>query len=430
MADRRSRLLATAGGASARRPRPALRLPLRVLMLLALAACQQQAASKPAAPPPAPVTVAKPVVKTVMERDDFTGRFDAVAAVEIRARVGGYLASVNFIDGAMVKAGDLLFVIDRRPYEAAFNQASAEVAAAQTRLDFARSELDRTERLARGGNAPESKLDEARQNFLGGQAELNGAKAALEKARLDLDFTEIKSPISGRISRKLVTEGNLISANATLLTTVVAVDPIHFYFDVDERSYNAYVRQDREGTKPDGRTNPPPVTVSLGDDREAPRDGRLDFIDNRIDQATGTMRARAIFDNKDQRYTPGMFGRISIPGSGDYKGVLIPDEAIGADQDRRFVYVVADDGGLRQQVVRPGPRIDGYRVIRQGLTGEESIVINGIQRIRPGAKIAPQPTTLPPTRVAAHGTGNAGPPGTTVNANGTDKSETAGGAAP
>lgn len=366
---------------------------------LALAACQQQASSTPAAPPPAPVTVAKPVVKTITERDDFTGRFDAVAAVEIRARVGGYLASVNFTDGAMVKAGDMLFVIDRRPYEAAFTQANAEVAAAQTRLDFARQELDRTERLARSGNAPESRLDENRQNFLAAQAELNGARAVLEKARLDLEFTQITAPISGRIGRKLVTEGNLISANSSLLTTVVAVDPIYFYFDVDERSYDAYVRQ---GQNTEGGTSPP-VTVSLGDGREAPRDGKLDFVDNRIDEATGTMRVRAILDNKDMRYTPGMFGRISIPGSDAYQGVLIPDEAIGADQDRRFVYVVAEDGSLNQQVVRPGPRIDGYRVVRQGLTGGETIVVNGIQRIRPGAKIAPQPTTLPPTRTAANG---------------------------
>ncbi len=391
---------------------------------LALAACQQQASSKPAAPPPAPVTVAKPVVKTITERDEFTGRFDAVAAVEIRARVGGYLASVNFTDGAMVKAGDMLFVIDRRPYEAAFTQANAEVAAAQTRLDFARAELDRTERLARSGNAPESKLDENRQNFLAGQAELNGARAALEKARLDLEFTQIKAPISGRIGRKLVTEGNLINANSTLLTTVVAIDPIYFYFDVDERSYDAYVRQ---GQNTEGATSPP-VTVSLGDGREAPRDGKLDFIDNRIDEATGTMRVRAILDNKDMRYTPGMFGRISIPGSDAYQGVLIPDEAIGADQDRRFVYVVAEDGSLHQQVVRPGPRIDGYRVVRQGLSGGETIVVNGIQRIRPGAKIAPQPTTLPPTRTAANGSGN---PGTTVKEGGDGQgSKTASGAAP
>ncbi len=418
MAHRRSEFL---GRAIGRVWRLCLSPPLPALLLVpALAACQQQSgATQAAAPPPTPVTVAKPVVKDVIERDDFTGRFDAVAAVEVRARVGGYLASVNFTDGAMVKAGDLLFVIDRRPYEAAFNQANADVTVAQTRVDLARTDFDRVERLARTGNAPESRLDEARQSFLGGQAQLAGARAALEKARLDLEFTEIKSPITGRISRKLVTEGNLISANTTLLTTVVALDPIHFYFDVDERSYNAYMWQNREGAKPNGSADPPPVSVSLGDERERPRDGRLDFIDNRIDQATGTMRARALFDNRDQMFTPGMFGRISIPGSGVYKGILIPDEAIGADQDRRFVYVVADDGNVRQQVVRPGPRIDGYRVIRQGLTGEESVVVAGIQRIRPGVKIAPQPTTLPPERR---------PPGN--GGNGGQSSATASGAAP
>jgi multidrug efflux system membrane fusion protein len=375
-----------------------LRLGAVVSAMLLLAACEE-AGSKTAAapPPPPPVTVAKPVVKEIVEVDEFTGRFDAVASVEIRARVDGFLESVQFADGAIVKEGDLLFVIDRRPYQATLAQADASLVSARARLDFARQELDRVERLTRGGNAPERQLDERRQQFLSAQADVNGAQGALTQARLDLGFTEIRAPISGRISRKLVTEGNLIRANDTMLTTIVALDPIYFYFDVDERSYLAYVRRIQNGDREnDGHG----VKLALADERELTHDGKLDFTDNRLDQATGTMRTRAVLENKSHLMMPGMFGRIGIPGSNRYSAVLVPDEAIGADLDRRFVYVVAEDGTVSQKVVRPGPRFDGYRIVRTGLTGDETIIVNGMQRARFG-KITPQPTTLPPVREAS-----------------------------
>jgi RND family efflux transporter MFP subunit len=366
--------------------------------ILLLAACDNASGSKPAAaPPPPPVTVAKPVVKEVVERDEFTGRFDATAWVEIRARVAGYLDSVEFKDGAMVKEGDLLFVIDRRPFQAALAQADASLVSARARLDFARQELERVERLTRSGNAPERQLDERRQQFLSAQADVNGAQGALTQARLDLGFTEVKAPISGKISRKLVTEGNLIRANETLLTTITALDPIYFYFDVDERSYLAYERMSRTGGS---RQTGYEIMVALADEPDPKHKGVVDFIDNRVDQATGTMRGRAILENKDLFLTPGLFGRISIPGSERYKAVLVPDEAIGADLDRRFVYVVGQDGTVSQKVVRPGPRYDGYRIVRSGLTGDETIIVNGTQRARFG-KVTPQQTTLPPVREAA-----------------------------
>jgi RND family efflux transporter MFP subunit len=316
----------------------------------------------------------------------------------VRARVDGYLDSVAFTDGAMVKKGDLLFVIDQRPFRNAIDQAEARLAEAQTQLQFTRVDLERVEQLARSGNAPARQVDERRQQFEAAQAEVTGAQAAFDQAKLELEYTEIRAPLSGRISRKLVTEGNLISANESLLTTIVALDPIYFYFDVDERSYLAYVRMGRDGTRPSARENAFEVAVALADEDEPQHKGRMNFVDNRVDEDTGTMRGRAIFDNEDYFLTPGLFGRIVIPGSGHYRAVLVPDEAIGADLGRRFVYVVGGDGSISQQVIRPGPRHDGYRVVRGGLTGDETIIINGVQRVRFADRITPEETTLPPSR--------------------------------
>jgi membrane fusion protein, multidrug efflux system len=350
-------------------------------------------------PGPPPVTVAKPVVKDLIEWDEFTGRFEASAAVDLRARVNGFLESVHFADGALVKQGDLLFIIDRRPYQAIVNHAQAVLNAAQTRFDFTKVEFERADRLMRSNTISERTLDERRQQYLSAQADVNGARATLDQARLDLGFTEIRAPISGRISRKLVTEGNLVRANDTLLTTLVALDPIYFYFDVDERSFLSYARMASNGTRNSAGRNGLEVQIALSDEREFPHKGVMDFIDNRLDAGSGTMRGRAKLDNPQGLLIPGLFGRIQVPGSPTYKAVLIPDEAIGADLDRRFVYVVAGDGSLSQKLVRLGSRQDGYRIVRQGLTGDETIIVSGLQRIRfGGGKVTPQMTTLPPTR--------------------------------
>jgi RND family efflux transporter MFP subunit len=345
-----------------------------------------------------PVTVAKPVVKDIIERTDFIGRFEAIDQVDIRARVSGYLDKVHFQDGTFVKTGDLLFTIDPRPYRNALEQAQSAVTSSQVRLEFAQSDLDRAEQLRRTGNVPDQLYDQRRQAFLTAKAELDRAQAALRQAQLDVEFTQIRSPLSGRISRRLVSEGNLVNANQTILTNVLSLDPIQFYFDVDERSYLAYSRQSQGGTKTSANGEANEVVLTLTDERLGQRRGLLDFVDNRLDAASGTIRLRAVFENKDLFLTPGLFGRVTVGASDPYQGILLPDEAIGSDQDRRIVYVVGQNNVVNLKPVRIGPRIDGYRVIRDGLTGNETVVVNGLVRVRPGAPITPQMTTLPPTR--------------------------------
>ncbi|RWP67242.1 MAG: efflux RND transporter periplasmic adaptor subunit [Mesorhizobium sp.] len=360
--------------------------------LLAAPAAQAQEA------PPAPVvTVAKPLVRDIVEDDEFVGRFEAVDQVSLRSRVGGYLDRVHFQDGTLVKQGDLLFTIDQRPFKAALNQAQAQVDSAKTLVEFSKMQFERAETLSREGNIPVSTLDDRRREYLAAQAQLDGAEAALENASLDLEFTEIKAPFSGRVDRRLISPGNLVQADQTVLTTIVSIDPINFYFDIDERTYFSYARDARErgGVMQEGAGGVD-VVVRVADRDVATFKGKLDFAENRLDQATGTMRARARFDNKDGVLQPGMFGRINVPGSLPHPGVLLPDEAIGADQNRRIVFVVDEAGLISAKPVRTGPRIDGYRVIRAGLTGEETVVINGLVRVRPGVTVKSEMTKLPP----------------------------------
>jgi RND family efflux transporter MFP subunit len=369
---------------------------LGVILLWLATGSSVVAQGAPAQAPP--VTVAKPVVKDIVERTDFIGRFEAIDQVDIRARVSGYLDKVHFQDGTFVKAGDLLFTIDPRPYRNALEEAQSAVTSAQVRLEFSQSDLDRAEQLRRTGNVTDQVFDQRRQAFLTAKAELDRAQAALRQAQLDVEFTQIKSPLSGRISRKLISEGNLVNANQTILTNVLTLDPIQFYFDVDERSFLAYSRQSQGGTKTSANDEANEVVLTLTDERLGQRKGYLDFVDNRLDAASGTIRLRAIFDNKDLFLTPGLFGRITIGASDPYRGILLPDEAIGSDQDRRVVYVVGENNLVSLKPVRIGPRIDGYRVIRDGLTGNETVVVNGLVRVRPSAPVTPQMTTLPPVR--------------------------------
>jgi membrane fusion protein, multidrug efflux system len=365
------------------------------LLLIISLACPTASLAQNAPPPP--ISVAKPVVKEIVERDDFIGRFEAVDTVDLRARVSGYLDKVHFVDGSLVKQGDLLFTIDQRPYRDALDDATAAVASAQASLDFASADLERADALRRSGNITEQLAEQRRTTALGARAAHDRAQSALSRAKLDMEFTEIRAPINGRISRRLVSVGNLVNANETLLSTIVSLDPIQFYFDADERSFLSYLQDYADGVK-SGRTGSREVTVALTGERAPTFRGRIDFVDVRLDQASGTMRGRAVFDNKDFALTPGLFGRITIAGSQPYKGVLVPDEALATDQDRRIIYVVGADNKVAVRVVRPGPRIDGYRVIRDGLKGDETIVINGLTRVRPGIEIAPKMTELPPTR--------------------------------
>lgn len=365
-------------------------------VLMALVAFQAQAQFQ-AGPPP--VTTAKPVVKDIIEEDEFTGRFEAAETVELRARVSGYLDRVAFEDGQIVKEGDLLFVIDKRPYEAALTRAEAEVKAAQTRLEFARGDFDRYNRLATRGTASERQMEQARQSFLQAQADMAALQAAVISARLNLSYTEIKSPIAGRIGRKLVSEGNLVTADQTDLAVIVSIDPIHLYFEIDERAYIAYSRMGDGGLLMNAAGGPGlPVRAGLADELELPRQGRMQFLDNRMDASSGTMRARAVFPNADGFLTPGLFARVEVPGSAPYRAVMVPDEAIFADLDRRLVWVVREDNSVEARLIRPGPRHDGYRIVRDGLDGSETIIVSGLQRVRPGATVTPQMTELPTSR--------------------------------
>lgn len=362
-------------------------------MLLATWPALSQA---PGGPPPK-VTVAKPVVKDVVEYDEFTGRFAAVDSVDVRARVSGYLEKVGFSDGAIVRKDEVLFVIDKRPYKAALDQSRAGVASAQARLTFAQTDFERASSLQRTGNISDQTVDQRRQNFVSARADLDNAEAALRNAQLNHDFTEVRAPVAGRISRRNISVGNLVAANETLLTNIVTLDPIYFYFDVDERSYLAYSRQmlmERQTGKGDNSS----AFVGVTDERDLKRAAKLDFLDNRIDQASGTIQARAIVENKDLFLLPGMFGRIKVTGSPPHRGILVPDEAIATDQDRRLVWTVAEDGSVASKVVRPGPKIDGYRLIRSGLDGTETIIINGLQRVRPGGKVTAERQELPPAK--------------------------------
>ncbi len=347
--------------------------------------------------PPPEVTVASPILKKIVEDDEFVGRFEAAAAVDVRSRVSGYLETVQFTDGTLIEAGAPLFVIDQRLFASALRQAEAQVAVAQASFDFAKEQLDRATSLIANGNIAQSTLDERRQAFLSASGSLEQARQTLESAQINLDFSVITAPIAGRIDRQRVTPGNLVRADDTILTSIVSIDPMHFYFDIDERSFLAYAKDARtRGSSLQEGGGGLAVTVRLSATDLGVFPGTLDFSENRLDSATGSMRVRAIVANPDGVLTPGLFGRISVPGSFPNDGVLIPDAAIVADQNRQVVMTVDAEGNVVPREVRPGPRIDGYRVIREGLDGSETIVIEGLMRARPGAVVTPVRVDLPP----------------------------------
>jgi RND family efflux transporter MFP subunit len=368
----------------------------RLILAIAFGLCAVQPAAAQSQTPPE-VTVANPIKRDIVEDDEFVGRFEAVGRVDIRARVSGYLQEVDFRDGALVAKGDLLYTIDRRIFEASLRQAQAQVDSAQATYEFASEQLKRAEALVSAGSVPQSTLDERKQTFLNATAGLDQAKQALETAQINLDFSEVRAPISGRIDRTQVTPGNLVRADDTILTSIVTTDPIYFYFDIDERYFLAYSKDARtRGSSLQEGAGGLPIKVHLSDDRIPPFDGKLDFSENQIDPATGSMRVRATIANPDGILTPGLFGRINVPGSLPTAGILIPDAAIVADQNRQLVMVVDDKGNVAPRPIRPGPRIDGYRVVREGLDGSELIVIEGLMRARPGAVVTPVKVDLPP----------------------------------
>jgi RND family efflux transporter MFP subunit len=357
------------------------------------------AIAQTAAPPPA-VTVSAPLQKEITEWDEFTGQFAAIDYVEVRARVSGYLTEIHFEDGQIVHKGDLLFVIDPRPYEATLASVQAQLAQAQAQVDLANHQLGRSADLLKKGYEPQSSTDQRISDLKVAAAAVEAAKAGIQSAQLNVEFTHITAPVTGRISSHRVSIGNLISGNdsstATLLTTIVSLDPIYFNFDISEADYLAYQRAIAKGNLQSTRDSSVPVTLHLTDEKGWPHEGHLDFVDNQVNGTSGTIRVRAVFPNPGSLFTAGQFGRIRIPGSEPYQAILIPDEALVSDQSRKIVMTVTADNVIVPKVVRPGPIHDGLRIIRDGLLPTDQIVIDGLIRARPGAKVTPQPGTITP----------------------------------
>jgi len=351
------------------------------LMAAALYGCSSR--SEAQAPPAPAVTVAVPLVQAVQDWDEFTGRFEATQSVEVRARVGGYISAVHFRDGDYVRRGQLLFTLDPRPAQAALASARAQLSQAQAQLTLAQSELTRAETLLESQAVSQAEVDTRRGALQTAQAAIAAANANVRARQLDLEFTRVTAPISGRVSDRRVDAGNLVaggSSAADVLTTVVSSAPIHFVFDGSEAVLLKYQRQARQGAAP--------IQVRLQDESSYVRSGTLDFTDNAVDTASGVIRLRAVIPNADGFLKPGMFGQARLAGAGTYNAMLVPDAAIATDQARRIVYVVAADGSVAPKPVQLGPLVDGLRVVRSGLARTDRVIINGVQRIQqPGMKV-------------------------------------------
>jgi len=353
-----------------------------------LAGCDNKPTGN-AAPPPPPVTVSKPLQKSITEWDEYTGRFEALATVDVRARVSGFINSIHFRDGQIINQGDLLFVIDPRPYQLTVDQAKADLERARAKYDVATADVDRATALARNQTLTEREFDTRRSTQRDAAGQVGSSEAALKQAELNLEWSEVRAPIAGRISNRRVDAGNLItggSTGATLLTTIVTLDPIHFTFDGSEADFIRYLRLAAAGVRPSSRDVQNPIAVRLADETEFKHQGKVDFVDNVVNTKTGTIRGRAILDNKDGLLTPGFFGRLRLYG-GDRETLLIPDSAIASDQASKIVFTVADDGTVGTKKVELGPIVDGLRVIRSGLAATDRVVIEGLPRARPGQKV-------------------------------------------
>ncbi len=380
-----------------------MRMGRQAALALALAglvaSCDQgqgQAQQKQAGPPPAPaVTVAEPTKRKVFDFDEYVGRFAAVNSVEVRARVSGYLDSVHFKDGQLVKQGDLLFTIDKRPFQYTLNQARANLATAKSNLAYAESDLKRGQSLVREHTITEQLFEQRMQTNRNAQAAVSGAQAAVQQAELDLQFTELRAPIDGRIGARLVSPGNLVtggtSGNTTLLATIVSTDPIYFEFTFDEASYLRYERLAKQGSDVASRSGGVSVALKLIDEKGFPHEGQMDFVNNVINTQTGTILARAVFKNPNGVFTPGMFGRVRVPASPPYMALLVPDGAIGSEQTSKYVLLVGPDDKVKRQIVTLGQLTpDGQRVIKTGLKATDRVIVNGLMRARPGMKVTPQ----------------------------------------
>ncbi|MEP6906153.1 MAG: efflux RND transporter periplasmic adaptor subunit [Gemmatimonadales bacterium] len=377
---------------------------LRSLAAVAILAAVASACSKPAPPMQTPqVTVAPAVERVVADWDEFTGHFEAVNSVDVRPRVGGFVQRVGFVEGALVHQGDVLFVIDQRPYAAEVSRAEAVLAQARTRNQLASQEVERAQKLMATQAISREELDARTSGQAEGGAGVRAAEAAVRVARLNMDWTVVRAPISGRVGRAEITPGNVVQAgppSPSLLTTIVSIDPIYVYFDTDEQAYLKYLAAPAAGAK--GRE----VLIGLASETGFPHEARLNFVDNRVNGTNGTVSARAVLPNPSHLFTPGLFARVRLLGSDRHPATLVQDAAIGTDQDRKFVLVLKSDNTLEYRPITIGRVVDGLRAVETGLKPGERVVINGLMRVRPGMKVAatnaPMVTAsvAPPARTA------------------------------
>ena len=368
-------------------PTPLLRYPLALAAILVLSACGK-APDSAAQQPAAKVSVAEVIQQPINEWDAFTGRLEAPESVEIRPRVSGYIDRVAFDEGSLVKKGELLFQIDPRPFEAEVKRLQAQLQQARASQTRTVSEAQRGERL-RKSNAISAELADARASTAAeAQAAVAGIQAELDNAKLNLSFTRVIAPIDGRVSRAEITEGNLVNAGQSTLTSLVSTDKVYAYFDADERVFLKYVELARQSG---GQTrDASPVYLGLSSEDGHPHLGELDFLDNQVNPQTGTIRGRAVFDNRDGRFTPGFYARLKLVGSGQYDAALIKDEAVGTDLGKKYVLVLDKDNAVQYRAVELGPKLEGLRIVRSGLAKGEKIVVNGLQRAFPGSTVDPQ----------------------------------------
>lgn len=364
-------------------------LAASVLAVAVLAGCSGQASE--GMPPPPQVGVAEVPVREVSQWDEFSGRIEAVESVALRPRVSGYIEKVNYREGQEVAKGDVLFTIDARSYRAALAQAEAALARARAQAGLARSEAERAGRLSEQKVISVETFEQRRTAADQARADLAAAQAAVDQARLDLEWTQVRAPIAGRAGRALVTTGNLVGAGdaASVLTTVVSLDKVHVHFDADERSFLRYAELARTGARASERDGRLPVEVALADEGGFPHAGTVDFLDNQVDRGTGTIRARAVLDNADRRFTPGLYARVRLPGSGRFKAALVDDKAVLTDQDRKYVFVVDKEGKAQRRDIVPGRLVEtagpagpqSLRVVEQGLAAGDKVIVSGVQKV-------------------------------------------------
>jgi RND family efflux transporter MFP subunit len=384
------------------------RLSYLLASAVIITACERPPQASAPTVPPAPVTVSKALNTELVEWDEFIGRLAAPASVEIRARVSGYLEKIHFKEGSDVKEGDLLITIDPRPYQAVVDRTQADVERAMVRVELARMEAKRAKALIESKAIAVEEIEQRNQALAEAEASLRSARATHETAKLDLEFTQLKSPITGRIGQALVTEGNLVSggsnnSNATVLTSIVSVNPIQCYLDVDEQSALKYRRLRSQGKRASALDQEIVAEMGLANEQGFPHRGVIDFVDNQLDPSTGVIRSRAVFANPDGAMAPGFFARVRIPGSGKYNALLVRDVAVGSDQGKPFLMVVGADDLVKQTPVELGPLHEGLRVVKSGINKEDRIIVDGLALVRNGAKVtvkaevdmkaANQPTT-------------------------------------